>query len=440
MRALAAAIFLVALALPGTALGHATLVEREPTFGERVETSPRSIVLRFDQSVTVFPQSIDVRSATGELLTAGAARSRRDGLVAEVPLHTLPTGAYTVRWHVTSVEGHVLSGVYTFGVRTDPPPPTEAFGAAGPSRVEHLVRWAYFLALGVLVGALGFRLLVLRRHVPAALERRFYLVAAAAVIALLELGIAGFMLRASDALQLPFEQLIYGDLSPLAQGTRFGLAFIAMTLGFSAVAAFLFLAWLTERIVLLWPAFALSLALCSGLSLSGHSAVDAGASWRSALADYVHLSAACLWLGGLVQLALVVWPTAADLRGAAFLRFSRLATVLIAVLVGAGVYLAYLRLPQPSDLWQEPYGQVLLIKLALVGLALGWGGLHHFVVRPALERNRSAAPRTLSRSLLGESAVGMAVLLVAAVLVNSDPPERRGLDLSGRTELTSTRR
>lgn len=441
MKALALA-FLVALALPGSALAHANLLKREPTFGERVETSPRSIVLRFDQGVSVVPQSIEVRSATGEHLTAGATRSRGNGLVAEAPLRRLPTGAYTVRWHVTSVEGHVLSGVYTFGVRRDPPPPTEAFGAVGPSGAEHVVRWGYFLALAVLVGALGFRLLVLRRQVPPALERRFYLVAAAAVIAVLELGIVGFLLRASDALQLPFERLIYGDLSPLAQGTRFGVAFIVMTLGFSVVAAFLFLAWLTERIVLLWPAFALSLALCSGLSLSGHSAVDTGATWRSALADYVHLSAACLWLGGLVQLALVVWPTAAELRGAAFLRFSRFATVLIAMLVGAGVYLAYLRLPQPSDLWQEPYGQVLLVKLALVALALSWGGVHHVFVRPRLMRRRAHEPRTLGRSLLGESAVGMAVLLVAAVLVNSDPPDRRGdgLDVSGRTELTSARR
>jgi copper transport protein len=440
MRALTAALFLVALALPGPVLAHANLLQREPNFGERVETSPRRIVLRFDQGVTVSARSIEVRSASGQLRTRGPARSRSDGLVAEVPLPKLGTGAYTVRWHVTSAEGHVLSGVYTFGVRTDPPPPTEAFGAAGPTRVEHLIRWGYFLALAVLVGALGFRLLILRRDVPPALERRFYVVAAVAVIALLELGIAGFMLRASDALQLPLERLIYGDLSPFAQGTRFGLAFIAMTLGFSAVAAFLFLAWLTERIVLLWPAFALSLALCSGLPLSGHSAVDAGASWRSALADYVHLSAACLWLGGLVQLALVVWPTASDLRGAAFVRFSRLATVLIAMLVGAGVYLAYLRLPEPADLWEEPYGRVLLIKLALVGLALTWGAAHHFLVRPRLARARGDAPRTLGRSLLGESAIGMAVLLLAAVLVNSDPPERSGLDLSGGTELTSPRR
>jgi putative copper export protein len=63
---------------------------------------------------------------------------------------------------------------------------------------------------------------------------------------------------------------------------------------------------------------------------------------------------------------------------------------------------------------------VLVVKLALVVLALAWGGIHHRVVRPRLERGE--APRGVGRSLLGESAVAMAVLLVAAVLVNGAPP------------------
>ncbi|HYZ18690.1 MAG TPA: copper resistance protein CopC [Gaiellaceae bacterium] len=421
MRALAAAT-LAALALPAAAFAHANLVKREPSFGQRVETAPRQIVLHFDQGVIVVPQSVQVKTQRGVPMTAGPTRTAKNGKLVSVPVRRLPTGAYTVRWQVTSLEGHVLSGVYTFGVRRNPPPPTEAFGASGPTGTEDVVRWGLFLALALLVGGLGFRLIVVGDRATPQLDRRFYLVAAAGVIGALELGIAGFILRASDALQLPFGRLLYGDLSPLAQGTRFGLAFIVMTLGFGLVAALVFLSWLTERAALLWPAFALSLGLCSGLSLSGHSAVDTGASWRSELADWVHLSAACLWIGGLVQLGLVVWPLAPELRREAFLRFSRLAAVLVALLVGAGAYLAYLRLPEASDLWEEPYGRVLAIKLVLAALALGWGGLHRLVVRPMLERGEP--PAGLSRSLLGEGAVGMAVLLVAAVLVNANPPRR----------------
>jgi putative copper export protein len=116
--------------------------------------------------------------------------------------------------------------------------------------------------------------------------------------------------------------------------------------------------------------------------------------------------------------------SAPDLRRPAFTRFARLAPVLIALLVAAGTYLAVLRLPQPSDLWTTSYGHVLLVKLALVALALTWGAFHHFVVEPRLDSPRVVA--RLPRSLAGEAAVGMAVLLLAAVLVNSAPPAPRG--------------
>jgi len=334
----------------------------------------------------------------------------------------LPKGAYTVRWHALSSDGHVVSGVYTFGVRVAAPAVTDAYGSSGPTRAEHVVRWAYFLSLALLVGGLGFRLLVLRgRRVSARAESRFFLLTGVGAAATINVGITAFILRAEDALQLPFGRLLYGDLTPIAH-SRFGAAFIAMTLGYAIVSALLFLAWLTDRGVLLWPAFVLGLGFTSGLSLSGHSAVDAGASWKSQLADWVHLSAACLWIGGLVQLALVVWPLLPDARRAAFLAFSRLATVCVGLLLMAGVYLSILRLPQLSDLWTTGYGQVLLVKIGLVSLALAWGGVHKLIAVPAVAAGNVGIFGRLQHSLIGESMVGMAVLLAAAVLVDSSPP------------------
>ena len=74
------------------------------------------------------------------------------------------------------------------------------------------------------------------------------------------------------------------------------------------------------------------------------------------------------------------------------------------------------------------------MKLGLVSLALAWGAAHHFLVRPRLERG---APlfAGLPRSLAGESAVGMAILLAAAVLVDSKPPPQpvqKPLDAAAR--------
>jgi copper transport protein len=417
-RALPIAV-VAALLVPAGAFAHASLVRESPTFRERLASSPREVLLRFDQSVTAFPNSIVVLTPDGKnLVTSVRSVPAKRAVVAHLPV--LPRGPYTVRWHAMSNDGHVVSGVYTFGVRVKAPLVTDAVGAQGPTRTEHLVRWLYFLALALVVGGLGFRLLIVRGPLDPRAERRFFWVTGIGAVAVLEAGIAAFLLRAEDALQLPFGRFLYGDLSPLSGGTRFGAAFITMELGFAAVAALLYLAWLTDRRELLWPAFVLGLVFASGLSLSGHSAADAGHSWLSELADWVHLSAATLWVGGLVQLAAVVWPAAPELRRTAFLRFSRLATVLVALLLVAGTYLSILRLPQVHDLWTTGYGHVLLVKLSLVALALGWGAVHHFVAVPRIQRGGVLG--TLSRSMVGESAVAMAVLLAAAVLVDSKPP------------------
>lgn len=418
-RAVLGIVVLLALAAPASASAHATLLKQFPALRQELLHSPTRIVLEYDQSVDVVHDSILVLNAAGKNLAgpAQAVPSSRE-LVAPLP-RKLPRGAYTIRWRALSSDGHVVSGISTFGVEVPAPPVTAAAGASGPTRTEDVVRWLYFLSLALFVGAIGFRLLILPRELPQAAERRFYRLSLAAGVAVLEVGIAAFMLRAEDALQLPFVSFVYGDLSSLANGTRFGEAFIAMTLGFAVALALLVLGWLGLGRLPLWGAFVLGLGFASGLSLSGHSAVDPGDSKLSELADWAHLSSAILWVGGLVCLFLVVWPQK-ELRRDAFLRFSRLATVLVAVLLAAGIYLGILRLPHLHDLWTSGYGHVLIVKLSLVATALAWGAAHHFLALPRLRAGGDGG--ALRRSLLGEATVAMAVLLVAAILVDSAPP------------------
>jgi copper transport protein len=417
-RALCLAV-LAALALPASAFAHASLRKETPSFKQRLAVAPRQVVLQFDQTVDALPKAIEVLAQNGTNV-AGTPRAVPSQREIVAPLPRLPKGPYTVRWHALSNDGHIVSGVYTFGVRVAAPNVTDAVGAQGPTRSEDLVRWLYFLGLALAVGGVGFRLLVARGPLPARAQRSFFWITGIGVVCVLETGIAAFLLRGEDFLQLPFSLFLYGDLSPLASGTRFGQTFVVMELGFALVAALIYLAWLTDRDAFLWGAFALGLVFVSGLSLSGHSAADAGHSWLSELADWVHLSAATLWVGGLVQLALVVWPSWPEQRRTAFLRFSRLATVLIALIVGAGTYLTILRLPHVRDLWATGYGHVLLVKLGLVVLALTWGAAHHFLAVPRIERDGVIG--TLGRTLVAESAVAMSVLLVAAILTDSKPP------------------
>ena len=268
-------------------------------------------------------------------LARTAHRSRRPHR-SKATLQRLPKGAYTVRWHALSRRARRL-GRLDVRRRRAAPPPTEAYGASGPTRTEHVVRWLYFLALALLVGGLGFRLLVLRgrpaaarrvallsahrarrrrrargrhRRVPAARRGR----AAAAVRP------AAVRRPVADRARYALRHGVHRDDARLRARRRAALPRLADR----------------PRGSCSGPRSCVALGFASGLSLSGHSAADAGSSWKSQLADWVHLSAACLWLGGLVQLALVVWPLMPELRREAFLRYSRLATVCVALLVPPG--------------------------------------------------------------------------------------------------------
>ena len=215
---------------------------------------------------------------------------------------------------------------------------------------------------------------------------RVYLVSTVGVVAVLEIGIVAFCLRCADVLQLPFGKFVYGDLSPISGGTRFGKAFVAMTLGFALVAALVYLAWLLERTVLLVPALVLALGFVAGLSVSGHD----GRRSRLVLEERGRRLGAPLG-GDSVDRWLVDARRHLARRGRAAAASCssasrRLAVVLVALVLAAGVYLAIVRLPRLHDLWTQSYGQVLRVKIALVAVVLAWGAAHHFLVRPALER------------------------------------------------------
>jgi copper transport protein len=418
VRVLVAAM-VAALALPSVALGHAVLLEATPATQSSLDAAPTEIRLRFSQPVIVPAEAIRVLTSDGAELS-GPSRATLDERGVVAPVSGLARGtAYTVRWQVTGRDGHSPSGVFTFGVGVPAPPPTEAVGAGGATWRDDAARWALFAALALVIGPLAMRLVVLRGAVGERLERRFHFVTTAAAFTVIQVGIVAFVVRASNALQLPWDDLVFADLQPFAEKTRFGVAFLVMMVGFGAVTALLMLAWVFDLTAPRWAALLLSLALVSGLSLSGHQATEPNATVLSELADWLHLVAAAIWAGGVVTLAFVVWPVAPEIRRRAFLGFSRLAVGIVGVMVLAGAYLALVRLPEIPDLWQTSYGHVLLVKLGLVALALAWGGFHHTFVRPRLEAGEQPRVRP---SLIGEASVAIAVLLAAATLTNASPP------------------
>ena len=281
-------VLLVALALPAAAFAHASLRVESPAFGERMHFSPRESSSASTSSWTVLPNG-DRRARRRRPQTRRAARAitRRD---ARRRCRALPRGPYTVRWRAMSLDGHVVIGRLHVR-RTRRRATRHRRGRRAAARRRPSTSFAGSGSSGSRCSSAGSAS-GCSSSASRCRAARFYLVTGIGVVGVLEVAIAAFLLRCEDALQLPFADFLYGDLSPIAQGTRFGQAFIVdgarlrarggaplprLADGAASVSS--------------GPRSCSALGFASGLSLSGHSSASRR---RESLADWLHLSAAPL--------------------------------------------------------------------------------------------------------------------------------------------------
>jgi putative copper export protein len=151
-------------------------------------------------------------------------------------------------------------------------------------------------------------------------------------------------------------------------------------------------AW--RRLALLAP----FLALFCALSLSGH-AIAGSDVWLRAPADMVHAICATLWLGGLIQLWLLVRHPDAGERdvSATAMRYSRLAFVSVIALTATGLLAA---LEEIGLSWEAlvatTYGQLVIVKVALLGGTMPVAAINRNRNVPGLsDRKQHAQARTV---------------------------------------------
>ena len=146
-----------------------------------------------------------------------------------------------------------------------------------------------------------------------------------------------------------------------------------------------------------------------------------------------------MWIGGLVGL-LVLWRSVSAERRVAVLsvcvpRFSNVALVSVIVLLGSGIGATIIHLPILAALWDTSYGKTILVKAALLALAIALAAVNLLRTKPRLAaaaRDRAEAgpsAASLLRRLVGAEAVIVAVAVFAAALLSSLPPPARALAL-----------
>jgi copper transport protein len=289
-----------------------------------------------------------------------------------------------VIWTVVATDTHPSRGEFTFSLGHASPVNAPGFGGgniglASPLGLflQALGRWLHFGGFALGFGAAMYALFVARDSRP------LRLAGAGAVLLLVAEPLSLLAQTASfdPAQTFDADSLISALASPF--GRVLGLRLAAALLLWAVLGALRQAPWLR------WAVPSLGLALSVVDATAAHGTPTLPLPMGLAL-NAIHVSAMGVWVGGLAGYA--VAPSGA---------FGRIAAWSAGLLVLSGAALALLHIANPLQTMTTGYGEVLIVKVPLVAIAL-W-----------------LAWRARRRA---ELVALIAVLLAAAVLVSLPPP------------------
>lgn len=400
------AALLLLIGLVGEASAHASLVFAEPRDGTVLTQAPKTVQLRFNESVTA--GAVNLIDASGKLRTDAIVDAGDEAINVTLP-PDLPVGTQIVSYRVISSDGHPVAGSVTFsiGEPTTNKAPEEA--EAGIDGLIWLTRIGLYLGLFVGIGGVFFINWIARERAATSVILVSLMVGI--VSAVVSLGLQGL-----DVLGLPLSGAFARAPWTIALGTTLGPSLLAALTALIAASIGL-------RGSVTDGSRALSaLALAGGglsLAMSGHAAT-APPEILTRPTVFLHGASVAFWLGALLPLAAILGKRA---HGALPIvnRFSRAAMPIVGILALTGFTLATIQLESFGALVRTRYGIILSIKLALVIALLGLAALNRFHLTPALARDGAAA-RPLVRSILLECVLALGILSVVAGWRFAPPP------------------
>ncbi len=239
----------------------------------------------------------------------------------------------------------------------------------------------------------------------------------------------------------PFDEVIAdGTIWIVLSRTQFGFAWEMRLMFGLALAVCLRLPRTANKGAPVWQELAAALlatAYLGSLAFAGHGEEGLGFERNIHLAaDFLHLIAAGLWLGGLIPLALMLgylrsfreenWVSAAwTIAG----RFSNLGIQAVGIVLITGTINASFLVGGMQNLIDTRYGQLLLLKVTLFAAMLCLAGFNRQYLLPRLYRIAgndlgndfrddlgSRTVQWLIRSALIEIAFGLGILVIVGML------------------------
>jgi copper transport protein len=406
-------VAVVAMAIwASPAAAHAVLERTTPANEETLKTAPDRIELHFSEPIGVAFGGVKAFGPDGSRVDAGAAKAVDDTVTLQ--LDAKAAGTYAISWRVISADAHPVRGAFVFHVERASGGDVSRERAEQAAATSRGLQIAFGVArfvtfAGILFGAGGILFACLiapgwrPRFVTPLLAAA--LVAAASAFVLDAATAGGFSLGETMRWSVLREQAgsIYGQGSLLRIGTAAVLLVLALT-HFRGGPG-----WLR------WACAVAGVAALASFTWSSHARSAEPLELRLA-ADALHVIAAGVWLGGLLQVA----AGAVLGRTGALQRFSNTALGCVIVVVATGLYASWGEIGLSRDAALDTaYGRLVVAKILLLIaiMPLAWVNRR----RNVPSSRGAGSERGLARYVRGEIGIAVVIVALTAWLVAVEP-------------------
>jgi len=426
-------LFLIGFPL---AYAHPFLLDSEPVQGQSVSIGTTQITMYYSEAVEIDFSELKIYDSNGNQVDNRDTRYNNAESSLVITTSPLEDGIYTVASKVLSkVDGHLVHAAIIFGVgnvQID----TSLIDSQQQSETtfipESIARFPGLIGQTIVLGGVIASIAIWSTRqsrfkdqialIENSFKAKFSKVIGFGVIAVFAsnfiiLGVQTWRLETS-----PFDiiQTTFGS----TWLTRMIITIILIIIWF----------WLERKskisIKTQLPMLVFALALIATTTMMGHGASTE--MMPPIILDYVHNLLSSIWIGGVIFLGFVVLPSITKLDGnvrdkitiSLIPRFSGMIIIALGILIITGPTLLWFLDSNVSSLTDSTYGKLIIVKIVIASIMIAFGGYYQikFVNQAKNDLKSTSVFKKLQKPLRFEACLGIVLLAVVALLVNSSLP------------------
>jgi len=432
------------------AYGHPFLLDSEPSQGQNAAVGTTQIITHYSEAVEINFSELKIYDSNGNQVDNRdtAYYNAESSLV--ITTSPLEDGVYTIASKVLSkVDGHLVHAAIIFGVG-DVQIDASLLESQEQSETtfipESIARFPGLVGQTIVLGGIIASIVIWSTGqtrfkeqialIESSFKAKFSKVIGFGIISVfasnfIMLGVQTWRLETSplDVIQTTFGHTWL---------TRMILTIILIGIWF----------WIERKnqvsIKTQLPMLVFALALIATTTMMGH-----GASTELVppiILDYVHNLLSSIWIGGVIFLGFVVLPSITKLDGTVrdkitislIPRFSAMIIISLGILIITGPTLLWFLDSNVSSLTDSTYGKLIMLKIAIASVMIAFGGFYQirFIQQAKKDLKSTSVFKKLKRPLRFEAGLGIALLAVVALLVNSSLPDGEIQSVSAEQGMT----